>query len=413
MDIKKSLKDVIVLLVICSVFAVALATTNLLTADIIADKKAEAASGAYAVVMPDAKGFSDVNLADYTLPGTITEAKRETSGLGFVVTVETTGYGSGMVLLIGVSSDGTIIGATCLQSNETNGVEKNYGSNFIGKGMDDSKAVDTIAGSTLTTVAYKNAIVDAINTATILGGGSADVRTEEEILSDNLNTALGLTDAEFSKEIISEVLAGVEKIYKNDAGYVFKIGDNYVGVTASGAVNVVDSQTNLVTEGVDELKATAAAAYTIVAATELTEIDIAALKDSADREVKRIFRIVNFVKKTATGNYIIEIQCDGHGRKGDPEHEHASGERYTIVVCISADGVILDSQTVSHSETPTWGGPQLEDGAFNSNFIGKDETGAGEVDAVAGTTNTTSGYIEAVLRCFEVIRIIEGGATNE
>ena len=44
MDIKKSLKDVVVLLVICSVFAVVLAAVNSVTAPIIADRLAAAAS---------------------------------------------------------------------------------------------------------------------------------------------------------------------------------------------------------------------------------------------------------------------------------------------------------------------------------------------------------------------------------
>ena len=152
------------------------------------------------------------------------------------------------------------------------------------------------------------------------------------------------------------------------------------------------------------------AAVAIVSATTLTDIDVSMYNQSGvATDIRRIFRVINYVQKTATGNYVIEIQCDGHGKKGDPSHEHASGERYTIKVSISADGVIIDSQTISHKETPTWGGPQLEDGAYNSNFIGKNETEAGEVDTVAGTTNTTGGYKEAILRCFTAIEIIEGG----
>ena len=175
----------------------------------------------------------------------------------------------------------------------------------------------------------------------------------------------------------------------------------FIGVGADGvAVGEVSAEHKALAEGV----------IAKVMATELTNIDIEEFKNSSDREIKRIFRLVNYVQKTATGNYIIEIQCDGHGKKGDPSHEHASGERYTIKVCISADGVIIDSQTVSHSETPTWGGPQLEDGAYNSNFIGKTETEADGVDTVAGTTNTTGGYKEGILRCFTAITIIEGGA---
>ena len=77
MDIKKSLKDVIVLLVICSVFAVVLAAVNSVTAPIIADRLAAAADEAYLAVMPGAKGFENVDITQYTLPSTVKEVKKE------------------------------------------------------------------------------------------------------------------------------------------------------------------------------------------------------------------------------------------------------------------------------------------------------------------------------------------------
>ena len=57
-------------------------------------------------------------------------------------------------------------------------------------GSDGVEAVDTISGATKTTAAYKNAMKDALNAAIILGGGEVDIRTEEEILNDNLSAAL-------------------------------------------------------------------------------------------------------------------------------------------------------------------------------------------------------------------------------
>lgn len=407
MDFKKSLKDVAVLLIICSVFAVALAGTNMLTADIISDKRAEQSAGAYLDAIPNAKGFEDMDISTLVLPATVKEAKRETSGLGYVVKIETTGYSSGMILMIGVSSEGTILGATCPQSAETNGVEKNYGANFIGKGIDESKAVDIVAGSTLTSVAYKNAIVDAINAATILGGGSADVRTEEKILSDNLNTALGLTDAEFTKELVVEVLTGVKAVYKNEAGYVFKVGDNFVGVNADGAVNVVDSKTNPVTEGVDEIKATAESAYTIVSATSLTELTLSG-------ELSNELANVTKVSKTATGNYVVELTAKGFGIFGDDSgYIDGSGELIHISVSLTADGKVIDAVTTDHDETDTYGGIHLKDGAYNSNFIGKTQAEAEGVDAIATCTKSTKAFKYAVLLAFETVTNFEGGATNE
>ena len=76
MDIKKSLKDVLVLSIICIVFAGALAATNALTKDPIAEKRAAAETGAYLAVMPDAAGYTNVDIAGKGLPSTIVEIKK-------------------------------------------------------------------------------------------------------------------------------------------------------------------------------------------------------------------------------------------------------------------------------------------------------------------------------------------------
>ena len=266
------------------------------------------------------------------------------------------------------------------------------------------------SATSLTVNGYRAAVKDALNAAIILGGGSADTRTDAEILADNLNSALPAGEGEFEQMFIVEVLTGINKIYtaKNGAGYVFVIGEGkdakYVGVNADGtdAGVIVDATTNEVTEGTDELKATAQAAYAIVSATTLTDVDLSTFTG--------IHAKVQSVQVTSTGNYVIVIKADGHGIKGDPDHEHASGKPYTIKVSIDADGKIIDAQTVEHTETATWGGNQLVDGAYNSNFIGKTQDEAKGVDTVANSTNTTSGYKQAVLRAFEAYVIIKGGA---
>lgn len=157
MDIKKSLKDVIVLVVICAVFSSALALVNYKVAPIIADRLAAAADQAYEEVIEGATGFEDVDLTGKTIPSTVQVVKREKSGLGYAIKIVTTGYGSGMTLIIGVNSDGVVTGATCIASNETNGVEKSYGDNFIGKDLGGAKDVDTVAASTMTSKAYREA----------------------------------------------------------------------------------------------------------------------------------------------------------------------------------------------------------------------------------------------------------------
>ncbi len=404
MDIKKSLKDVAVLVSICVVFATVLAFVNSITAPIIADQLAGAANEAYEAVMPGGK-FEDVDLSAYTLPSTVVEAKRETSGKGYAIKLETKGYATGMVIIVGVDMAGVVTGATCVTSNETWGLEKTFGDKTVGK--DINTIVDVEAGATSMTInGYRSAVKDAINAATIFGGGSADIRTPEQILSDNLNSALGTEGAEFTRVFLTEVVSA-EKLYKenNGAGYVAVVDGKFVGVNADGeAVKVFDAETNEVTEGVDELKSTAVSSVaTITSATELTEIDLTLYEG--------IKKSIQSVKVTATGNYIVNLKISGYGING----EYGASDEYIFVdVAISAEGKIIDLLTVSEKETPNIGGVQLADGAYNSQFIGKDQAGASEVDIVAGVTMTTSPYKSAVINAFKAVTIIiEGGAANE
>lgn len=416
MNIKKSLKDVVVLVAICVVFATVLAAVNSVTAPIIAEQLAGAANQAYEAVMPGAAGFEDVDLSQYQLPATVKEAKRETSGKGFAIKLETKGYDNGMVIIVGVSSDGVVTGATCIASKETNGEEKSYGDNFTGKDKDSASSVDLVSGSTLTTQAYRSAVVDAINASIILGGGSVDVRTEEQILADNLAAALPAGNGAFTKMFMVEVVEGVDNIYvaDNGAGYVVVIDGNFIGVDSNGAaVKVIDSETVEVTEGIDELKTSAEAAVAVVSATELTDVTLSGEhKISFNSIGQQAFAIVTKVQKTASNNYVIDIDTDGYGVMGDDSgYLKGSGEDIKIRVSISADGKVIDTQTVYHSETDSIGGLQLKDGAYNAGFIGKTETETNGVDIVAGCTRTTIAYKYAVLLAFETVaNITEGGA---
>ena len=406
MSFKKSLKDVVVLLVICVVFTGILAATNAVTAPIISNRLNAAADEAYKVVMPGAAGFNDVDMSQYTLPATVKEIKKETSGMGYVVKLENKGYADGLMLVVGVTRDAKVINISVVANNETPSkvgtllTENGYNLNFKDKDIDGAQAVDTVAGVTYTTLSYRNMVVDAINSVKILGGEQVDARPESEKFQSALEAALPEAEGKFTKYFKVEIIEGIDSIYvaENGAGYVCVIGTDstgtFIGVGADG-----------VALGENENNATAEAAIAKVMATKLTELQ--------KSDYEGIHRRVESIFVTDSGNYIFQIKCDGHGVKGDPTHEHASGQRYVIKVCISADGIIIDSQTIEHSETPTWGGPQLDDGAFNSNFIGKNETESGAVDTVAGTTNTTGGYKEAILRCFAAYQIIIGGTTNE
>lgn len=389
---KNSIKNLSVFVCICTVITVLLAITNQFTAPIITANQNAAANKALLEVMPEGAGFEAVDLSEYTLPATVSEVHRETSGKGYVVKLVTTGYGTGMTIMCGVDENGVITGAVCLASNETLSKEKTYGENFINKDAAGVDAVDTIGGATKTTAAYKNAVKDALNAAIILGGGSVDIRTEAEILADNLAAALPSGEGAFTKQFLTEYVEGVIGVYAadNGTGYVFVVGEQFIGVLSDGTV---------VTEGAENAQALSEAVARIQTTTH-EEIDLSAYPDIAKNVVS--------AEKTSSGNFVVETKGAGYGIKGGNEYHPASGEYIIVKVAMTPDGKILDCITVSEAETDGLG-DACADESFYGQFVGKTEENYTEIDAIGGATLTTDGYKQAISRAFAAVEILNGG----
>lgn len=387
---KTNMKNLLIFICICSVITLLLASTNSITGPIIEKNQAASANQALLEVFPNGAGFEAMDLSAHQLPATVTEAYKETAGNGYVIKLVTAGYGSNMVIMCGVDAAGMVTGAVCLSSNETLSKEKTYGENFASKDAAGVEAVEIISGATKTTQAYKDAIIDALNTATILGGGSVDIRSEEEILADNLGAALPEGNKDFEKWFCIERLEGIDAVYvaKNNAGYVFVVGEQFIGVKADGTVvgdGVADP--SLFTEAAAIVQNASAEDLAIPAALEAT---------------------VTKIQKTASGNYIIDAKGAGYGIKGGSEYHPASNEYIIVRVCIASDRTILDCLTVSQAETKGLGDACAEE-SFYGQFAGKNDQNYKEIDGISGATLTTDGYTQAIERAFEAINTLKGG----
>ena len=392
----KHIKSILTLFVICAVVSVALATVNGITAPIILDRQNQAAAGALLEVMPDGGTFEKVDLSEYELPASVKEAHKASNG-GVVVQVEWAGFNPGNVTMVGVSADGKVTGTKTITVKDSGGNGKDSATeipnmdangHYVGADMSTIDGVDTIGGVTVSTKAYRAAVKDALAAATILGGGEVDIRDPEQILNDNLNAALGTEDVKFAKHFFTEIVEGVDAIYvaENNAGYVVVIGEEFIGVDADG--NVID--------GTNEVAANAVAT---IKATTYTDIDLTALTGISKR--------VKSAKVTDAGIYVLEVEGEGFGIKGDP-HYGASGEYITIRIAITADGKIVDCYTVYQNETNGFGDACATE-EFYGQFAGKDKSNYGEI-IIAGSTYTTNGYHGAIKNAYKAIEIITGGA---
>ena len=390
---KKSIKNLVVFVCICTVITLLLATTNFFTAPIIEQNQNASANKSLIEVMPNGKSFEKMDISKFTLPAAVSEVYKETEGQGYVIKLVTSGYGTDMVIMCGVGKDSVVTGAVCLSSNETLGKEKTYGESFKDKDLAGVDAVDTIAGATKTTESYKNAIKDALNTVVILGGGSVDIRNEEEILNDNLNTALPDANKKFEKLFRVELIEGIDAVYaaENQAGYVFVAGEQFIGVKADGTVVTAGVEnTSLYTDAVAKIKATV-----------LEDIDLSKYPDLQNTVVS--------AKKTASGNYVLETKGAGYGIKGGDEYHPASNEYIIVRVSVTPDYKIIDCITASQAETKGLG-DACEDESFYGQFVGKTEQNYTEIDAIGGATLTTNGYKQAIERAFAAVKVLKGGA---
>ena len=382
---KKSIRSTVVLVSICAVMAILLGLTNYFTAPIIKKNQEAAANKALLQVMPNGEGFEKMDISSFTLPKTVTEAYKEKNG-GYVITLTTAGYDTGLTIMCGVNADGTVSGAVCLASKETLGKEKTYGESFVGKNAAGVEAVDTVSGATKTTTAYRNAIKDALNAAIILGGGSVDIRTPEEILADNLNTALPAGEGKFTKLFIVEVIEGIDAVYTadNGAGSVYVIGEEFIAVPTD---TTSDNET-------------VAAAQIILAASTSTDISLTDYENLPENLLS--------AKKTATGNYILETKGAGFGIMNDEKYIHSSGEYIRVRVSMTPEGKIIDTLTVYQAESENYGGACAKE-SFYGQFDGKTEETYQEIDAISGATLTTNGYLKAIENAFAAVKIFEGG----
>ena len=391
---KKNVTPVIVLAAICIAAALLLSVINLFTAPKIAENKNKAAFESLAEVLPDGKNFKQLTLDD-KYPSNITEVYTADGGFVF----RSTGMGGkngNIEIMVGISADGKIVATKVLDTKETPGYAdpvyaKVEGTNGAYSGQTlESFAPVLVAGSTVTSKAYANAVEAALKAYVVANGGTVDTRTPEEILQDNCNAALGTENLVFTEWFATESITGIDVVYESEEGRVYVIGESFIGV----------KNATVVTEGASAENTVAAIiADDIISKSTLTKIT------DLPEGLSSMF-VEAYV--TASGNYVITTKGDGFGINGD-SHYYPSNEYITVKIVISADGKIIDTVTVYHKETANIGGAVLTDPEFINQFNGKTELDYTTVNNASGATLTSLGYKAAIKTAFKTFELLTGG----
>lgn len=180
LNAKNVLQPAAILCAICLVVAAALAGTNLLTADRIAQQAVATAERTRKVVLPEADSFES---AEGYYTGSASGAL-----VGYVFETEAKGYGGTIKVMTGISAAGEITGVAILSHSETPGLGANaeresYTGQYKQAAPDGGLAliknrdaaageIEALTGATITSRAVTNAVNEAVAQYQSLKGGA-------------------------------------------------------------------------------------------------------------------------------------------------------------------------------------------------------------------------------------------------
>ncbi|MBE6769085.1 MAG: FMN-binding protein [Ruminococcaceae bacterium] len=147
------LLSVLALTLIAAVATAALAGTNALTKDIIAENNAATADAARRTVFSAAEAFEERTLTADGDTVTYHAALKGGEVIGYVFTAVSTGKSAGLVVMTGVDTSGTVTGVAVTEDSETAGyiAKVTDGGLFETlKGRQNTDGVDTVSQATKT-----------------------------------------------------------------------------------------------------------------------------------------------------------------------------------------------------------------------------------------------------------------------
>ena len=405
--IKNKIMPTVVLVAICVAAALLLSVINYFTAPIIKEREENAKFDALLNVLPDGSDFKSLEITE-SYPTSVSSGYSANGG--FVFEVKGMGRNGEIVVMVGIDADGKIVGTEVISESESAGYgDKVYaaveGTSGAYNGMDATNfAPHIVAGATLTSNGFAQAIDAALKAYVVANGGEVDNRTPEEILQDSCNAALGTEGKTFERWFATEKIDGVNAVYETEGGRVFVIGDSFIGVKADGTV---------ATEDVDaETAEKLIAANALISASALTELD---LPEGTKKTVLK-------VSVTTGGSYVIDMVTQGsYSSKGG--WAHGDGKDIYFTVSITADGEIIDVVTTADSESKGYGDTcateefyagirgATREAILDLNFstIAPDDyadqipAGSTGPAVIAGATFTTVYYQRALLDAFDIV----------
>lgn len=417
---KNVFASVAVLLAIVVVFGAGIFGVDKLTAPIIEKNKAASATGALAEVLPGGVVFEALDLsALQNVPASVTAIHKETSGLGYVLSLSTTSSYSTAPLqfLLGVDAAGAIAGMKVESYNETKGKAEDFIPGFLGENS-TLATVEQVAGVTYTFNAFKNAITEGFAVLSANGLMEEAKKGDEQILKElipTVHTGLVNNGSLKATELGAPGLSagGVQILTAlkadNGSGFAFiaQTGENKVlaVVNAGGACTVYN------VEGKD---VTADNADVV---TEATAMAKANAEDNSAKEMDKLQRMLEGSTATALpmdGIYstVVGVYDLGNGNTGFVARSYGF-EIMDVYYILDANGAIvkMTADTFIFEKEYFMNFAGMDEGAYKDGFAGlTKDTFTGEQAIIATATMTSEAVKTATNDIFAAFETMKGGA---
>ena len=407
----KSVKSIILPVIVVIIAFVILFLVNLWTYPLIVESRMQGEVGPAMDVMPNAKGFEELKLDN--IPSTVETVYKETSGQGFVVKVSTkAGFTKeAIVFYVAVDGENKVQKINVTEYPETRDVGDGYVDTFIGSDSTLS-TVDLVAGVTYSSSAIKNGVADAFKALSdnglIVAAKKEPKQLYEELMPVVFGTAVnpaGMMAQEEFTSSVSGVVKAQKALNEGAVAYWYCEGDNNYAVVTNGKIaKVYDLEGNEVSS------------LSSSVISSLLEEAKTIVKDNSSSDIKRFKKYV--ANSTVTeidvplfNNVTTAFQCvnengtyygfgvRSYAFENTPLTMYISIDDKGAIYTFNSSSLYVDPEYFTHSE------PE----GYTTNIVGVTSDWTGDEALITGATLTSDAVKDAINDVFACFEAIKGG----
>ena len=407
----KSVKSIILPVIVVIIAFVILFLVNLWTYPLIVESRMQGEVGPAMDVMPNAKGFEELQLDN--IPSTVETVYKETSEQGYVVKVSTkAGFTKeAIVFYVAIDGENKVQKINVTEYPETRDVGDGYVDTFIGSDSTLS-TVDLVAGVTYSSSAIKNGVADAFKALSdnglIVAAKKEPKQLYEELMPVVFGTAVnpaGMMAQEEFTSSVSGVVKAQKALNEGAVAYWYCEGDNNYAVVTNGKIaKVYDLEGNEVSS------------LSSSVLSSLMEEAKTMVKDNSSSDIKRFKKYV--ANSTVTeidvplfNNVTTAFQCVNENGTyyGFGVRSYAfENTPLTMYISIDDNGAIYSFNCSSLYVEPEYF-THSEPDNYTEGLVGVTESWSGDEALITGATLTSEAVRDAINDVFESFKAIKGG----